>query len=156
MKEKTRLSSTDHSAEEKRMCFNGFSFPVLSTLIYQADGPDKENPDRLFIEDRSGRFLIYFEADDPGKKLLCESSERYETVEYAGENKALSLSYPLQKKNADICVGFFCITFSDHRVLCGDLSIRPPVSFTDGLKEYRELHQLFWEIIEPEESEEQE
>ena len=126
--------------------FDGFSFPVLPSLLYQVDGPDKKNPDRFFIEDKAGRFLFYFEARNNEKnKNFCPLID-YDTIEISCKNKHLILCYPLQKVNPEVCTGYFHIGFegeNDDICCCGNLSIHSPESYFEGLRKYDDLYILF-------------
>ena len=123
--------------------FGGFCFPVLPQLAYHADGPDKEKPDRLFIEDRSGRFLLYFEEGMTVPEQPLHLPADYGTVQIQAGNKNVTLFYPLQKEKPEVTVGYFSIRFSESpKRCCGNLSIRLPVPYCIGVKEYRELHTL--------------
>ena len=142
-----QLPPNPSAAEGKQMTFNGFSFPVLISLNYQADGPDKKNPDRLFIEDRAGRFLFYFEAGTRKPEQMWDSLTDYETIEIHHRNKIMLLRYPLQKARPDVCVGYFRIQFAGEcqpgPCCYGDLSIRRPKPYFEGLREYDDLYTLF-------------
>ena len=112
------------------LCFNGFCFPVLPQLIYHADGPDKKRPDRLFIEDRSGRFFLYFEEGMIVPEHPPQLPEDYGTVQIPVGNKQVILYYPLQKERPEVTAGYFSIQFPGNPAAqrcCGNLNICLPL-----------------------------
>ena len=146
MKEKIRLLPKESSAEYQRMCFGSFSFPILPSLTYQADGPDKENPDRLFIVDKEERFMLYSEARDDSTEDKLPSPPDCDTIEIVHHSKQLTLCYPLQQERPNISVGYFKIEFLSRENIpsCyGDLSITLPEPYFDGIRKFTDLYILF-------------
>ena len=131
--------------ETDRLMFGGFSFPVLPTLNYQLDGPDKQNPDRLFIEDRERRFLLYLERDGLEQAPSAAQKADYDTVTIFYHNRRLKLVFPLQKQCPGVSVGYFHVLLpGDSTHPCtGSLCIAPPERYAAGLGKFTELHQLF-------------
>lgn len=149
--EGTAMQNTDvnyHTPDfGERIVFAGFSIPVLQSLNYFSDGPDKERPDRLFIEDKRKRFLISLDADMECLNYAAADNNDYDTFELSISDKRLCFSYPLQKKHENIFMGYFRIDLTDGndlvRICAGQLSIAPPQRYIDGLRNYSELYTLF-------------
>ena len=127
--------------------FGRWAFPKFDTLIYQADGPDKMHPDRLFIEDRRRRFLLYFEEECSRERPFGFHWEDYERFDLLDHGKRLILWYPLQEKRPNVTLGYFRIEFTDvtqKGVFCdGTLSITAPVHYMKGVESFSELYDLF-------------
>ena len=127
--------------------FGRWAFLKMDTLIFQADGPDKAHPDRLFIEDRCRRFRIYFEEECRDEWHGCFQWKDYGRFEIEEQGKRVVLRYPLQKKRPNVTLGYFRIQFTDARwkeEFCdGTLSISSPVCYMDGVKQYKDLYKLF-------------
>lgn len=128
--------------------FGRFSFPVLPTLNYQLDGPDKTNPDRLFIEDGEKRFLLYLERDGSEQAPSAKQEADYDMVTVFYHGRRLELVFPLQRKCPGISMGYFHILLpGDNCHPCaGSLCIVPPEPYESGLMKYRDLHRLFREL----------
>ena len=133
--------------QNEKFYWGGFAFPLLPTLDYQPDGPDRENPDRLFIADKKDRFRFYFEKNEEGISVEFPNDPDYEILEVVQGKKHLCLSYPMQKKERKKATGYFRIEIRDdsnHVDVCaGSLSISPPEPFFDGLRKYTDLYILF-------------
>ena len=122
--------------------FRGLRFPVLPTLRYQADGPDKSRPDRLFIQHRG--FSLYFEAGYDTMDL--PEPPGYDTMVIRREDRRLVLRYPVE--NPGMTVGYFRVFREEKPMCCGDLRIEG--DFLEGLRQHEELWVLFEEVT-PEE-----
>ena len=142
-----RLPQQDRYAGCERFVWNGYSFPVLPSLDYHADGPDKKNTDRLFIADRSKRFMFYFESGFDGLKDNPAEDTDYKTIEAAAAGRNICICYPQQKKERKKSTGYFRITLQDRRgedrICAGSLGISAPKPYFEGLKEYTELCAVF-------------
>ena len=125
---------------EKRFPFQGLFFPVLPTLHYQADGPDKAKPDRLFIQHRQGDFTLYFEAGY--NTLDLPEPPGYDTMVIRRDRRQLTLRYPAQ--NPGMTVGYFRIYQDDAPICSGDLRIEG--DFLEGLRQHGELEALFSQL----------
>ena len=133
--------------KDGRFHWNGYSFPVLPSLSYQADGPDKNNPDRLFTAGHEERFMLYFEAGGENVYDAMAGKEDYDTVKITYRDRCLKLCYPEQHKERNPAAGYFSIGFlssPDGSVSCdGTLSITPPERYFSGIRKYTELYSLF-------------
>ena len=125
------------------MEFNGFRFPLLPSLIYQADGPDKSNPDRLFVRDAQERFMFYFEV---GYDSIPELSKNdYERMEIICEGRHFIMFYPKSAENQNRHMGYFMLeTGSDScsNTCCGQLSVYDDESYFNGLLEFPEFYRF--------------
>lgn len=126
--------------------FNGFLFPVLSTLIYSLDGPDRKNPDCLFISDGNDNFVISFEKESC-RLMDCPVKDYVEKkVDYG--DRFLTIFYPDEKRN-DLSMAYFAIDFNDKRC-CGQINLKKrEEDFSEQLSKTKILYE-FAEGIEPE------
>ena len=126
---------------EKRFLYRGLGFPVLPTLCYQADGPDKLRPDRLFIQRWDGAFSIYFEAGYDTMDL--PEPPGYDTMVVERGDRQLVLRYPAEKPG--VTVGYFRVFRDGAPMCCGDLRIEG--DFLEGLRQHEELGVLFGDTL---------
>ena len=115
--------------------FRGLRFPMLPTLRYQADGPDKDRPDRLFIQHPA--FSLYFEAGYD--TMALPEPPGYDTMVVEREDRQLVLRYPAEKPG--VTVGYFRVFRRGEAMCCGDLRIEG--NFLEGLRQHEELGILF-------------
>ena len=137
------MTSEDKGNVESRwVTFGGFCFPVLDTLAYHIDGPDKSHPDYLFIEDRNKRFLMTFEEKLEKIRPVHVLQDDYAQIVWKVEDKNINLWYPVQKKRPNVTMGYFQIEFLDTkepRHCNGELSISPPIFYRSGIREMKEI-----------------
>ena len=144
MENRQNTPEMEQKAPMERLEFDGFAFPVLPSIEYQTDGPDKAHPDRLFVRDRQDRFMFYFEK---GFEQLPDVSADgdYETVEVVHKGRKLLLWYPEQRSGRKKEMGYFNLKFLDgrpHKPCCGQLLISRPGAYFTGLREIPELYTL--------------
>ena len=113
--------------------FNGFIFPVVSDMEYMVDGPDKNDPDRLFVTNCNKAFQFYFEKGFIRLPNLVDSNE-YKKIEIQEESAKYKLCYPNPEKNNGKRTCYFSIKFDKKDVqCCGQLL----------LWEYDSIHEAF-------------
>ena len=62
--------------KEETLVFNGFTFPILSTVEYVLDGKDKKKPSQMFIADKEKRFLFSFDVEMKNLELMVSGKKR--------------------------------------------------------------------------------
>ena len=97
--------------------FNDFVFPVVSDMEYMVDGPDKNDPDRLFVTDCNKTFQFYFEKGFIRLPNLSDSNE-YKRIEIQEEDTKYELCYPNPKKNNGKRTCYFSIKFNENDAIC--------------------------------------
>ena len=140
------LPASDINDSTEYFFWTDVCFPVIPTLIYNADGPDKNQPDRLFIADRENRFILYFEKGYDGLAVFPCDDTSYKSFEFKLDEKELQLIYPSQMTNKTVSTGYFRITIrsddGEAKNLAGSLSISKPENYIEGLENYSELYFL--------------
>lgn len=135
---------------DEQLVFNGFAFPILSTVDYVLDGKDKKKPSQMFIADKEKRFLFSFDVEMKNLELMVSGKNDYEKLEILYEGCRYCICYPRQEEKENLYMGYFSIEMKDekervHNCL-GQLSISPPVKYIEGMKKYEDLKKIIYGI----------
>ena len=126
--------------------FNGFIFPVISDMEYMVDGPDKNNPDRLFVTDCNKKFQFYFEKGFSILPRLSDSDE-YKKIEVLKDNIIYLLYYPDTEKNNGKRTCYFSVLFNEKsNPCCGQLMMFESENFKDLCKSNQGIYDLISKI----------
>lgn len=134
---------------EKDIFFEGFLLPVLPGLTYRTEYICCKTPQEVFILDDKKRFHLSLAAGMKCIDLLPfeDSPTDFGETEQRQGDRYIHLRYPLQVRVPKASVGYFHVELTDGQgeihTLPGQLSLRRPKKYINGLRDYTALHELF-------------